>query len=215
MTTTYDPKHPKYFDEADVREELTRVYDLCHGCRLCFKFCTSFPTLFEMIDQHDDQDAGRLTPAQQDQVNDECFQCKLCYVNCPYIPELHEWAIDFPRLMLRTGAMRHVNKQVPLRLRLTNSAMGHTDLMGKAATIAGPVADLANKVIGAKPGSLVRKAIEKTAGVSSVRLLPPYRAPEVLHLVQEAPQGTHRQAPGSGSRVPHVPRRVPGAADRP
>ena len=174
MTTTYDPKHPKYFDEADVREELTRVYDLCHGCRLCFKFCTSFPTLFEMIDQHDDQDAGRLTPAQQDQVVDECFQCKLCYVNCPYIPELHEWALDFPRLMLRADAMRHVNKQVPLRLRLTSSAMGHTDLMGKAVTIAGPVADLTNKVIGAKPGSFVRKVIEKTAGVSSVRLLPPY-----------------------------------------
>ena len=48
MTTTYDPFHPKYFDEADLRDELTRVYDLCHGCRLCFKFCTSFPTLFEI-----------------------------------------------------------------------------------------------------------------------------------------------------------------------
>ena len=64
MTTIYDPKHPMYVDEADVREELTRVYDICHGCRLCFKYCTSFPTLFEMIDQHDDQDAGRLTPVQ-------------------------------------------------------------------------------------------------------------------------------------------------------
>ena len=85
MTITYDPKHPKYLDEADVRDELTRVFDMCHGCRLCFKFCTSFPTLFEMIDRHDDHDAGRLTPAQQDQVVDECFQCKLCYVNCPYI----------------------------------------------------------------------------------------------------------------------------------
>ena len=59
VTTTYDPFHPKYFDEADLREELTRVYDLCHGCRLCFKFCTSFPTLFELIDRHDDQDAAR------------------------------------------------------------------------------------------------------------------------------------------------------------
>ena len=48
MTTTYDPFHPQYFDEADLREELTRVYDLCHGCRLCFKFCTSFPTLFDV-----------------------------------------------------------------------------------------------------------------------------------------------------------------------
>jgi len=171
VTITYDPKHPKYLDEADVREELTRVYDLCHGCRLCFKFCTSFPTLFEMIDRHDDQDAGRLTPAQQDQVVDECFQCKLCYINCPYIPELHEWALDFPRLMLRVDAMRHATKQVSLRTRLTDNVMGRTDLMGKVASAAAP---LANKVVGARTGSLVRKVVEATAGVSSVRLLPPY-----------------------------------------
>jgi glycerol-3-phosphate dehydrogenase subunit C len=171
MTTIYDPKDPKYFDEADVREELTRVYDLCHGCRLCFKFCTSFPTLFEMIDRHDDQDAGRLTPAQQDQVIDECFQCKLCYVNCPYTPALHEWALDFPRLMLRADAMRHANHQVSARSKLTNTVLGHTDLVGKAATLAAPIA---NKVLGAPQGSIVRKAIEKVTGVSSVRLLPPY-----------------------------------------
>ena len=171
MSTIYDPKHPLYLDEADVREELTRVYDLCHGCRLCFKFCTSFPTLFEFIDRHDDQDAGRLTLAQQDQVIDECFQCKLCYINCPYIPDLHEWALDFPRLMLRADAMRHETKQIGVRDRLTTEVMGRTDLMGKVATAAAP---MANKVVAAKPGSLVRKMVEKTAGVSSVRLLPPY-----------------------------------------
>jgi glycerol-3-phosphate dehydrogenase subunit C len=171
MTTTYDPFHPKYFDEADLRGELTRVYDLCHGCRLCFKFCTSFPTLFEMIDRHDDQDAGRLTPAEQDQVVDECFQCKLCYVNCPYIPELHEWKLDFPRLMLRADAMRHDTGQVSARDRATTALMGRTDLLGKLATTAAP---LANKVVTAKSGSLVRKIVEKTTGVSSVRLLPPY-----------------------------------------
>jgi len=171
MSTIYDPKHPLYLDEADVREEVTRVYDLCHGCRLCFKFCTSFPTLFEFIDRHDDQDAGRLTLAQQDQVIDECFQCKLCYINCPYIPELHEWALDFPRLMLRADAMRHETKQIGVRDRLTTEVMGRTDLMGMVATTAAPVA---NKVVAAKPGSLVRKLVEKTAGVSSVRLLPPY-----------------------------------------
>jgi Fe-S oxidoreductase len=171
MTTIYDPKNPKYLDEADVREELTRVFDLCHGCRLCFKFCTSFPTLFEMIDRHDDQDAGRLTPAQQDQVVDECFQCKLCYINCPYTPDVHEWALDFPRLMLRADAMRHANHHVTVGSRITDAVMGHTDLLGKAATLAAPAA---NAVLGAKQGSLVRKTMEKVTGVSSVRLLPPY-----------------------------------------
>jgi len=48
----------------------------------------------------------KLTKAEQDQVVDECFQCKLCYINCPYVPGQHEWAIDFPRLMLRAEAMR-------------------------------------------------------------------------------------------------------------
>jgi Fe-S oxidoreductase len=58
-----------------------------------------------------------------------------------------------------------------VRDRLTTEVMGRTDLMGKVATAAAPVA---NKVVAAKPGSLVRKMVEKTAGVSSVRLLPPY-----------------------------------------
>lgn len=171
MTTTYDPKHPLYTDEADVRNELTRVFDVCQGCRLCVKFCTSFPTLFEMIDRHDDHDAGRLTPAQQDQVVSECFQCKLCHVNCPYTPGQHEWAIDFPRLMLRTDAMRHANGQVSARDRATDKVMGHLDLLGKAATLSAP---LANRLIEAKAGGVVRKAMQAATGVSAVRLLPPY-----------------------------------------
>lgn len=171
MTIIYDPKHPKYLDEADVREELTRVYDLCHGCRLCFKFCTSFPTLFELIDRFDDQDAGKLTPTEQDKVIDECFQCKLCYVNCPYIPELHEWALDFPRLMLRADAMRYSTGQKSVRSRATTQILGRTDLMGTAATALAPVA---NKVVAAPAQSPIRKAVAAVTGVSAVRLLPPY-----------------------------------------
>ena len=171
MTIVYDPHHPKYLDESDVRNELTRVYDLCNGCRLCFKFCTSFPTLFDYLERHEDMDAGRLTPAQQDQVVDECFQCKLCYINCPYTPGQHDWAIDFPRLMLRADAMRHDTGQVTLRDSATTALMGRTDLIGKAASATAP---LTNRVLGAAPGSLVRKMVEKVSGVSSVRLLPPY-----------------------------------------
>ena len=171
MTTTYDPKHPEYLDEADVRNELTRVYDLCHGCRLCFEFCTSFPSLFEMVDEHDDQDAGRLTPAQQDRVIDACFQCKLCYVNCPYKPELHESQLDFPRLMLRAEAMRYATGQKPFRQRATTQMLSRTDLLGRTATAAAPVA---NKLLGAREGSIVRRAMATVTGVSSVRLLPPF-----------------------------------------
>ena len=173
MTTIYDPKHPLYLDEADTRKEMERVFDLCHGCRLCFKFCPSFPTLFSYVDQHDDQDAGKMTPAQQDHVVDECFQCKLCYVMCPYIPELHEWALDFPRLMLRADAMRRANGQVSARDKATTAIMGRTDAIGTVATTPG-LGVVTNVVMGAKPGSMLRKVVEKTAGISSVRMLPPF-----------------------------------------
>jgi glycerol-3-phosphate dehydrogenase subunit C len=171
MTTTYDPHHPQYLDEADVRKEMTRVFDLCHGCRLCFKLCTSFPTMFEFIDRHDDQDAGRLTPAQQDRVVDECFQCKLCFVNCPYVPGQHDWAIDFPRLMLRADAVRYDTDQVRVRHRATTQMIARTDLVGRVGSVAAPTI---NRVLAAKPGSIMRTIVEKASGVSSVRLLPPF-----------------------------------------
>jgi glycerol-3-phosphate dehydrogenase subunit C len=171
MTTTYDPTHPLYFDESDVRGELSRVFDLCHGCRRCVGLCTSFPTLFEMIDQHDEQRAGWLTPSQQDQVVDECFQCKLCYVNCPYVPELHEWDLDFPRLMLRADAMQLATGVTSPRDKATTRVMGRTDLVGTLATAMGPVI---NKIVGAEPGSPLRKVLATATGVSSIRLLPPY-----------------------------------------
>jgi glycerol-3-phosphate dehydrogenase subunit C len=171
VTTTYDPFHPRYFDEADVREEMTRVYDLCHGCRLCFKFCTAFPTLFDHIDRHDDQDSARMTPAEQDQVVDECFNCKLCYVNCPYIPGQSEWNLDFPRLMLRAQQTRARNGELSGRDKLQNQALGRTDLLGRLST--GVVAPLANATI-ATPGSLPRRVMEKTVGIASERILPPF-----------------------------------------
>jgi Fe-S oxidoreductase len=170
MTTTYDPFHPKYFDEGDLREEMVRVYDLCHGCRLCFKFCSAFPTMFEAIDRHDDQDAAKLTVGEQDQVVDECFNCKLCYVNCPYIPGQHEWALDFPRLMLRAEQVLHKERKRPIAKALTDQALGRTDLAGRAGTLAAP---LANKAIGT-PGSVARKAMEKVTGIAAQRVLPPY-----------------------------------------
>jgi len=170
VTTTYDPFHPKYFDEADLRQEMTRVYDLCHGCRLCFKFCTAFPTLFEAIDQHDDQDAAKLTTAEQDQVVDECFNCKLCYVNCPYVPGQHEWELDFPRLMMRSEQVLHRERPRSRQQKATDQVLGRTDLAGKVNTTLAPVV---NPVV-TSPGSLGRKVMEKVVGIASQRVLPPY-----------------------------------------
>ena len=165
MTVTYDPKHPKYFDEADLRGELTRVYDLCHGCRMCFNLCPAFPSLFDMIDARDGDVEG-LTVAEQDRVVNECYDCKLCYVKCPYIPP-HEWELDFPRLMLRARANRHQHSK---RIDITTQALSRLDLLGKVNTT---VAPLVNKIT-QSPGSAARKVMEKVTGIASERLLPPY-----------------------------------------
>jgi len=170
MVTTYDPFDQAYLDEPALRQEMDRVFDLCHGCRLCFKYCTAFPTLFEFIDAHDDQDSKKMTPAQQDTVVDECFNCKLCYINCPYTPGQHEWELDFPRLMLRAKQARHHHGQVALRDRVTDKILGSTDLLGRVGSASAPVA---NAVMGT-PDSMPRKLVEKVTGVSAQRILPPY-----------------------------------------
>lgn len=171
MTTTYDPFDPAYWDEADLRQEMDRVFDLCHGCRLCFKFCTAFPTLFELIDRDPDQQSHSLTPADQDQVVSECFNCKLCgELNCPYTPGKHEWALDFPRLMLRADAVRQREHGGTTRQRVTDQVLGRTDLVGRVLSATAPVA---NKAI-ATPGSVPRKVMEKVTGIASQRVLAPY-----------------------------------------
>jgi glycerol-3-phosphate dehydrogenase subunit C len=164
VTVTYDPSHPAYGDEADLRRELERVYDLCHGCRLCLSLCPSFPTLFDLIDARDG-DVSALTPAEQDRVVDECYQCKLCYVKCPYVPP-HEWQLDFPRLMLRAAAARPRT----LKEKLTTQALARTDATGRMGTRLAPVA---NAMV-ASPGSAARRVLDKVAGIAAQRILPPF-----------------------------------------
>jgi len=167
MTATYDPTDPQYFDPADLRVEMDRVFDLCHGCRLCFNLCPSFPTMFGFVDAHDG-DVHKLSDAEQGQVVDECYQCKLCYVKCPYVPP-HEWKLDFPRLMSRVHAVRK-QQGATARERLTDQFLGRTDALGTISVAAAPVVNWATGT----PGSLPRRVMEKTVGLASQRLLPPY-----------------------------------------
>ncbi|MDX2170305.1 MAG: 4Fe-4S dicluster domain-containing protein, partial [Deltaproteobacteria bacterium] len=46
---------PRFWDAQDLRREADRIFDICWGCRLCFKFCSSFPTLFDLIDGKTEQ----------------------------------------------------------------------------------------------------------------------------------------------------------------
>lgn len=171
MSIIYDPNHPKYGDEADLREEMDRIFDLCHGCRLCFKFCQSFPSMFEMIDAIEEQDASQMTPDQQDQIVNECFNCKLCHVNCPYTPSKdHEWQLDFPRLMLRAQFILHDRRKKFSIERMADKISAKTDMVGKLGTALSPVV---NKAL-AKEGTPIRRIMARATGISPQRVLPLY-----------------------------------------
>lgn len=163
MTTTYDPANPAYLDHEDVQEELDRVFDLCHGCRLCWDLCPSFDSLFKLIDEKTNGVDVRLPLSDNERVIDECYQCKLCYIKCPYVPP-HEWDLDFPRLMLRARAARSKGKPATL----TDRFLGATDFTGKIGTATSRLANAANR---ARP---VRIVMEKTLGIARDRKLPEY-----------------------------------------
>jgi glycerol-3-phosphate dehydrogenase subunit C len=159
MTAAGDPHDPSYTDEATVRGELTRAFELCVGCRRCTSLCGVFPTLFGLVDRIADHDPGRLTPSEQDAVLDGCFHCGRCAIGCPYAPGIHEAALDLPRLLRRAEAMRHAAGHQPIRRRLADRVIVRGVLTGRS--------------LAAPPGSVVRRVVAATAGVSAVRVLPP------------------------------------------
>ena len=167
---SYSPREPHYFDEAQLQPELDRVFDICHGCRLCFNLCPSFPALFGYLDQNDG-DVKKLTGAQTDHVIDTCFQCKICYVKCPYTPDDgHEFQLDFPRLLQRAKAVRVRRRGLALRERL----LGNPDLLGRLAGIVPLLANLGNRI------APLRWLLEKVLGIHRAKLLPDFHRPTFM-----------------------------------
>ncbi|TCS73951.1 Fe-S oxidoreductase [Sulfuritortus calidifontis] len=126
-----DWQNPKFYDEADLFHELERVYDICHGCRRCVSLCTSFPTLFDLVDESPTMEVDGIKKDDYWKVVDQCYLCDLCFMTkCPYVPP-HEWNLDFPHLMLRAKAVKFKKGEVKFRDKLLSS----TDALGKLASI--------------------------------------------------------------------------------
>ncbi len=163
---TYDPNNPLYWDKSALQGEMERVFDICHGCRMCFKYCPSFPALFQFMDaQEGESDVRAMPQAQVDTVVDLCFQCKLCYVECPYTPDDgHEFQLDFPRLLLRYTAQRTKEKGLPL----ARKVMMTPDLAGAMASLTPALANWANRT------SFHRNIMQSLLGVHKDKELPEF-----------------------------------------
>jgi len=161
---SYDPTEATYWDEAGLDSEVERIFEVCHGCRMCFKYCDSFPTLFRFIDDEHDGDVRKLTRKQTEDVVDLCFQCKLCEVQCPYTPrDEHEFQLDFPKLVHRYNAVKGSRKPA-----LQRAALGDPDRAASMARMSLGMANVMNRV------QVHRWFMEKVLGVHRDKLLPDF-----------------------------------------
>ena len=164
---SYDPVEPIYWDGGALAQEIERTFEICHGCRLCFKYCDSFPSLFSFIDENHDGKVRDVTAAETEQVMDECFQCKLCEVQCPYtVRDSHEYQLDFPKLVHRYKAQR---TREAGKVTLRNKILGDPDRTSMAARASMGAANVLNT-----RSKLHRSFLEKTLGIHPDKELPPF-----------------------------------------
>jgi Fe-S oxidoreductase len=160
-----DWKNPEFWDQAKAEKELERIFDICHGCRRCVSLCTTFPTLFDLVDSSETLEVDGVRKQDYWKVVDQCYLCDLCYMTkCPYVPP-HPWNVDFPHVMLRAKAIKF-KKGIKLRDKLLSS----TDAMGKLAAIP-VVAQMVNAV---NRNALARGVMQSVLGVHKERELPPF-----------------------------------------
>ncbi|MFY9313927.1 MAG: heterodisulfide reductase-related iron-sulfur binding cluster [Burkholderiales bacterium] len=161
-----DWRSADFYDAAKLDQELERVFDICHGCRRCVNLCTSFPTLFDLVDGSKTMEVDGVDRKDYWKVVDQCYLCDTCYMTkCPYVPP-HPWNVDFPHLMLRAKAVKFGKGGAPFRDRMLSS----TDAMGRLSTI--PV--VVRVVNAVNKNGLARDLLHQTLGVHKDRELPEY-----------------------------------------
>ncbi len=166
---SYDPREERYWDPASLRSELDRAFDICHGCRMCFKYCDTFKDLFQIIDEARDGDPRSLTGSEQQTVLSSCFQCKQCEFACPYTPgKEHEFQLDFPNLVHRHAAVRRREAPPSGRGALRSALLTNPDRTGR---IQRRTPAFAAALQNTKPA---RYCLEKLVGIHREKLLPPF-----------------------------------------
>ncbi|MCS7205078.1 MAG: heterodisulfide reductase-related iron-sulfur binding cluster [Leptospiraceae bacterium] len=162
----YDPKEPKYWDRASLNRELLRTFDICHGCRMCFNYCFSFPTLFKALDTYADGDVRKINQTDINEIIQNCYHCKLCYVNCPYTDrDKHAFNLNFAALMQRAVHIQAKEKGISFRDKFLQNA----DLAGKLNT--GPISVLVNYVF---QSEILRSVIEMLLGIHKKKIMPKF-----------------------------------------
>ena len=165
-------RHPIDFENSDflnpekLDAEMRRVFDICHGCRRCFNLCDSFPKLFDMIDESQNEDVESLSSKQFAPVVDACTLCDMCFMTkCPYVPP-HEFDLDFPHLMLRYRVAQKKNGKLPVVPRQLAEIDRNSKIGVMFSGLINWISNIKNKFF--------RKILEIIAGIDIRATLPKY-----------------------------------------
>ena len=192
------------------------MFDVCGGCRRCLTLCTSFPSLFEMLD-------GRRR---------WCQRCRPAHAGAagprrgrvlpvPAVPLQLPVRARLARVGDRlpapdgTGHARCATPPASARSRtmVADQLLGRTDLVGKVATRAAPAI---NRVVGVEAGTVRRRLLAQVTGVTAQRRLAPFARGDGSRGRCGKRARDERSRPGTPSHgVPNMSRRVPAARDRP
>ncbi|SIT45367.1 Fe-S oxidoreductase-like protein in Rubrerythrin cluster [Paraburkholderia piptadeniae] len=169
-----------FYDQDAIDQELTRVFDICAGCRRCVSLCGTFPTLFDLVDETEMGEAHDVDKKKFGAVVDQCYLCDLCYMTkCPYVPP-HSWNVDFPHLMLRAKAARYKRGEVELR----DKFLSNTDVLGTFAGI--PI--VTQTVNAVNHTGAARGLMEKALGVDKKAWLPDFASRKFRSAARKSPQ---------------------------
>ena len=159
----------EYWEEDKLDQETRRQFDVCHGCRRCFNLCDSFPRLFDLIDNSETFELDSVDSKNFKGVVDACTLCDMCFMaSCPYVPP-HEFAIDFPKLMLRHRAVNFKKSKVSFRDKQLAEIDRNGKILQKVRTFSNAITSIKNK-----PS---RYIMEKTLNIDKRAKLPSYSKP--------------------------------------
>ena len=193
-----DWQNPWFWDEKALEAEMERIFHICHGCRRCFNLCDSFPRLFDLIDNGPTGEVDGVKKEDYAQVEEACTLCDMCFMTkCPYVPP-HEWAVDFPHLMLRHRAVQARKNGIGL----VDSQLADTDRTGRLGTFAAGLANWATD----ETNTLTRPAIERFAGIHHGARLPRYDGETFeIRAAREAHRSIKPRPPSASARPCSTP----------
>ena len=186
-------EHPDFLDPKKLDNEMRRVFDICHGCRRCFNLCDSFPKLFDMIDESENEDVESLKSQQFEPVVDACTLCDMCFMTkCPYVPP-HDFDLDFPHLMLRYRTFQKKLNKLPV----VPAQLAQIDRNAKIGVM---LSSLINWVLNIK-NKFFRKILEIIIGIDMRVILPVYNSETFTNYFKKNKDSINISAPSKNRKV--------------